>query len=251
MFYLYFVLPPVIIVASLALVIFLISRRLLDAEKMAQMDGVSEENESKLSLTVKARVFGLLERLAHWFKIFSLKMHNWMEEKIRFIRERRSKISRNKEKLSDEERMAEVRNRSVKNKGYFVKKTPIEESDVKNTKTKKSMRLFGMFQKDDNKRDSVVIEENNDFSGELTKEEDVIMVSKEVVYPEKEKEELENVLIERIAADPRDIEAYERLGDYYVSRKNEKDARECYRQVLRLNPRSVSVKKKLEGMGRR
>ena len=51
-----------------------------------------------------------------------------------------------------------------------------------------------------------------------------------------EKTQFEQALIERIALDPRDIEAYERLGDYYMEQKSYNDAKECYKQVLRLSP---------------
>lgn len=50
------------------------------------------------------------------------------------------------------------------------------------------------------------------------------------------KTQLEDILVERIAANPRDLEAYERLGEYYMEQGNVQDAKECYRQVLRLSP---------------
>ena len=70
------------------------------------------------------------------------------------------------------------------------------------------------------------------------------MVSEKIVYPEK-KNELEKILIERIAFDPRDIDAYEKLGDYYTEQGSDKDAKECYNQVLRLNPHNLNIRKKL------
>lgn len=95
-----------------------------------------------------------------------------------------------------------------------------------------------------------------------TKEEDELMaktrvtepiLAKKFVLPEHERakarNKLEEVLIERIAANPRDIEAYERLGDYYMEREIYKDAWECFKQVLKLSPvhRRVRIKiKKLE-----
>lgn len=90
---------------------------------------------------------------------------------------------------------------------------------------------------------------------ELTVKTDAVepMLAKKLVLPEHERakarNKLEEALIERIAADPRDIEAYERLGDYYVEREAYEDAWECFKQVLKLSPvhRRVRVKiKKLE-----
>lgn len=66
------------------------------------------------------------------------------------------------------------------------------------------------------------------------------MVSDRATLPQKrqEKDRYEQVLIERIALNPRDIEAYERLGDYYMENDNFIDAKECFKQVLRLSPLS-------------
>ena len=65
------------------------------------------------------------------------------------------------------------------------------------------------------------------------------------------KNQLEEALIRRIAVNPRDIEAYERLGDYYFERQNLKDSLECYKQVSKLSPthfKSLSRIRKIERM---
>lgn len=54
----------------------------------------------------------------------------------------------------------------------------------------------------------------------------------------------EGDLIERIARNPKDIEAYELLGDLYMSRKDYDDAKACYRQVLRIDPHHASISAK-------
>lgn len=56
------------------------------------------------------------------------------------------------------------------------------------------------------------------------------------IIKNKEKNQLEEVLIKRIAINPKDIEAYERLGDYYLEGENYQDSKECYKQVLKLSP---------------
>ncbi len=56
------------------------------------------------------------------------------------------------------------------------------------------------------------------------------------------KDRLEDLLIERIAVNPKDIEAYERLGEYYMEIGNANDAKECYKQVLKLDPKNRNVK---------
>lgn len=64
------------------------------------------------------------------------------------------------------------------------------------------------------------------------------------------KDQLEDILVERISMNPRDIEAYERLGDYYLEQGNLSDAKECYRQVLKLSPAYRLVKIKIRRLER-
>ena len=93
--------------------------------------------------------------------------------------------------------------------------------------------------------------------GEVTPERESIarpMVSETAVQPEKERSlkrkrtrtsvTREEALISRIAMNPKDFTSYEALGDYYLEMENIKDAKECYRQVLKLSPvhRMVKIK---------
>ncbi|HCU70130.1 MAG TPA: hypothetical protein DIC35_00045 [Candidatus Moranbacteria bacterium] len=71
------------------------------------------------------------------------------------------------------------------------------------------------------------------------------MVSDKVVTPSgrsEMKDRLEDLLIERIAANPKDVEAYERLGEYYMEIDSLGDAKECFKQVLKLDPKNRNVK---------
>ncbi len=71
------------------------------------------------------------------------------------------------------------------------------------------------------------------------------MVSDRVVTPSgraEMKDRLEGLLIERIAANPKDVEAYERLGEYYMEIDSLNDAKECFKQVLKLDPKNRNVK---------
>lgn len=72
------------------------------------------------------------------------------------------------------------------------------------------------------------------------------MVSQKMTKPQQrnaeEKDQYEQLLVERIALNPKDIEAYERLGDYYLEWQSYQDAKECYKQVLRLSPMNRRAK---------
>lgn len=74
------------------------------------------------------------------------------------------------------------------------------------------------------------------------------MISEKVAQPKKrpvvmkEDAQYEEMLVERIAYNPHDVEAYELLGDYYINQRNFEDAKECYKQILKLTPGSRSAK---------
>lgn len=73
------------------------------------------------------------------------------------------------------------------------------------------------------------------------------MISDEIVSPEPKsevaaKDRLEELLIDRIAVNPKDTEAYERLGEYYMEIKSYEFAKECFKQVMKLDPLNRKVK---------
>jgi len=55
----------------------------------------------------------------------------------------------------------------------------------------------------------------------------------------------EDALIHRIAENPKDVEAYRELGDYYLSVGNIKDAKDSFKIVLKLRPRDLKAKSSL------
>ena len=57
--------------------------------------------------------------------------------------------------------------------------------------------------------------------------------------------EEERKLIEQLTADPKDIDAYRRLGNLYVVAGNTADARAAFSEILRLNPEDDEAVKRL------
>jgi tetratricopeptide (TPR) repeat protein len=55
----------------------------------------------------------------------------------------------------------------------------------------------------------------------------------------------EAALIYRIAENPKDLEAYREIGDYYMGIGNIKDAKESFKMVLKLRPRDLKAKSSL------
>jgi hypothetical protein len=70
-----------------------------------------------------------------------------------------------------------------------------------------------------------------------------------IVIREKPAEEdkfKEDALIHRIAENPKDMEAYREIGEYYLSIGNIKDAKDSFKMVLRLRPRDLKAKSSLK-----
>jgi tetratricopeptide (TPR) repeat protein len=61
-----------------------------------------------------------------------------------------------------------------------------------------------------------------------------------------DKEILERKIIQKIAARPRDVENYRQLGELYIKMKNFQDAEESYKQILKITPRDMDAKRKIE-----
>jgi Flp pilus assembly protein TadD len=58
----------------------------------------------------------------------------------------------------------------------------------------------------------------------------------------------ERKLIDLIARNPRDAEAYRKLGFLYCQEGNREDARNCFKQVIKINPSDSEVVSKLREM---
>ena len=58
--------------------------------------------------------------------------------------------------------------------------------------------------------------------------------------------EAEQKYIDRIAQNPKDVDAYRALGFIYLAAGNFSDARACLRQVLKFRPEDAAIKQKLE-----
>ncbi len=57
-------------------------------------------------------------------------------------------------------------------------------------------------------------------------------------------------LIQAVENDPQNPDGYERLGDFYMEKQNFEDARECYKYVLRLDPRHRRAQEAMKNLDR-
>ncbi|MEI7621225.1 MAG: hypothetical protein WCJ51_01685 [Candidatus Moraniibacteriota bacterium] len=218
---LYYILPPFIIILSAgALIVFLFRKMENVSVEQLVVENVKQQQAFKKIDALKSLLsqwgLGLLEKMMHRAKLLALKFHNASNELFHSIKEKRERRMK-----TDQERK---------------KQTP----EVLQPSTEILQTL-----EDDRPRVKEMVLPSNYVPA---KEISTVASSSPKT---RVKAKLEEVLIKRIAVNPRDIEAYERLGDYYLERENHSDSLECFRQVLKLSPAHHKAKtriRKLESM---
>ena len=201
-----YILPPIIIVISVSFLIVFLFRKV---EQLPLEDAATRNdhpNKKRMSLFLAAAgQFGLkiLERAMHRSKLLSLKFHNTSNVWFHSIREKRQ---RQEEHIQQEIIEREIEEQEgEKLKPEITMPDRVQEIAPKSQSTARQMV-----------RDTIARPQRSSLRNE--------------------KSQLEEVLIKRIAINPKDIEAYERLGDYYLESMNYQDSLECFKQVLRLSP---------------
>jgi tetratricopeptide (TPR) repeat protein len=222
----YLIVPPIVVVVSLAFFLWYLSRKSADPDIALRVSHL-EQSEAPVSFS-RTKTFFLktLEKTMQRSKVISLRMHNVLNDRLQSVRHRRQEIAEsvaNQQEEVVEEVVPPVVDSSV------VPRVVLHE-DVLAAPIVRQRRAA---------------DEGHVFHAERP------MVSETAAEPEVKKrhstrdDSREADLIGSIAADPKNFIAYESLGDYYLEAGNVKDAKECYRQVLRLSPTHRMVKIKI------
>lgn len=253
---LYQIIPPILVILSVTgIIIFLIKktpeinrleqeeRRKKERELRADNETNSfniENNQSRMTAKLKQGSLFFLEKSVKKSQIVFLKLENKMKNLGEGIRKKRN--GKSAEVVSEDNSLLKREDApAVK----FVAKEKealdgiIDRLGKHNTKKMSIREKLGLKQKA--KEDEV---EEKYFRP---------IISDRVVVPKRRREtknRLEELLIERIAANPKDIEAYERLGEYYLEVKNLEHSKECFKQVLRLNPTNYNARYKIKKLER-
>lgn len=225
---LYLIIPPIIIILASIGLLFLLSRKGTEFIKIkASEAGAVDKNKEAAHARLKHWGFCLLEKATGGFKAFLLKFHDVTGKWINIIKEKKSRYAAGMKK---ETATIKKNEETVLEKISFV--TKVEVSAEEEAKMKE-----------------LPVKEAEVEEVEVQEATPAPMLSKEIIQPEikkEPKEEYEKILIERIAENPRDLEAYERLGKYYLEQENYQDAKECYKQVLKLSPINRQARIKLK-----
>jgi tetratricopeptide (TPR) repeat protein len=224
-----YIIPPIIIVVSLAVLIFFLNKKVpkiqeeLAEDQERKLAGESN-NESKKASRIASFSLHFLEKFGRRSKVFFLKLHNISENATKKIKEKKDR----RMQVEEEKKIFQEEPTDNNNSNNISAVNPRMQK-----RTSRAKRAF------------YEVKEN-----EIPAKP---MISQKVVLPESavdSKVQYEKILIERIAANPRDIEAYERLGDYYSEQENGKDSLECYKQVLKLSPINRKAKMHIKRLER-
>jgi len=229
----YSLIPPVLIVLSIiGIIVFLVKKssrvnEIVEEDLSINEDDISEKGflgkikykiKSIRGEDIKHFFLGIIERIVRKSRIIFLKLESKFGEISNNIRSKRQNKMMRK---SNDERKAEDKANNI-----FRKLGRNRYESLENKKA--PLEIKKLYEEDE--------------------KEVKPMLSEKITVPEPReemKDKLEEILIERIAVNPRDIEAYERLGEYYVDIKNYDDAKECFKQVIKLNPGNRNVKYKI------
>lgn len=272
----YLVIPPFIVVLSLGALLWVFARSVGSEEvsrnlSVAQAEAMSGSRSRSLSR--KAFFLKLAEKTASRFKTSTLRVHNFLQDVLEKLRRRRSQLDEIRKHASAEETgrevgTAEVAEKARKRFGPFGKGSRNKKETVgfEEKESTKPVASAG------EKKGRPVMEEpatpkrsgvfgrraesrQDDADRPEPPAEPKPMLRREVVRPESgpvrtEKDPHEVELLSRIVENPRDIAAYEELGDWYFAAGSMEDAKECYRQALKLHPTNRAVKIKIRKLER-
>ncbi len=207
---LYSIIPPIIVILSLAGIILFLMKK---APQVARLEEEDFDNR-KEQKTIKERLKKILKVIKKGLKRLSKKIFKIVKQKIKniFKKKRIEEIEEKKYKELIKEKKISRKVREIKQNREKIEK--------------KLKRFFG---------------ENSE------KEKTVRpIISEKIVRPRK----IEQMMIEKIVNNPKDVKAYEKLGDYYLEVENWEDAKECFKQVIKLDSRNTSVKVKMRKLER-
>jgi hypothetical protein len=219
-----YILPPIIIIISLSILVIFLFRKV----RQIPVQELDLENEtsthktliSKITSSIWQFILKILEKIIQRLKLFALKSHNISNDWFHSIHDKRQK------RLLEDQKESQLE-KEKQNKKSDV----IDEGEIDQQMTSQKFKFL-----------------------ENEKRNIRPLIRKTVTNPQKpikEKNQLEEVLIKRIAVNPRDIEAYERLGDYYLESCSYQDSQECFNQVLMLSPSHYKARvrlRKLKGL---
>lgn len=226
---LYSIIFPILIVVSLAGIIMLLMKKATALALLKDKDENENIGNNFLGKIVNGEKVNnksllILEKITRKFKLMFLKLENIFSAWGESIKQKR-RIKENEGKYSN------------------IETRKIEEKEIEKKES--------FFQRRNEKRNvgnaSVVVDMEKEIE---FKEIPAVEKDEKIKASTKKKDLFEKILIDRIAANPKDVEAYERLGEYYFEIENWNYSKECFKQVVKLSPQNRNVRMKMRKLER-
>jgi tetratricopeptide (TPR) repeat protein len=255
----YLVLPPIVFILSLALLFWFLSKKSSDPGVLGRMAQGELIQPPRRFLFIREETgLRILEKLTKRLNLLSLKFHNRFNQFLSLLRARREKMRQSAEAASVAAEKSRFWNRWQRRHGRdqegvmpaseatlpiptvadrVVVKLAEKETSLVDVAREKAGRIRDAGK---NLGDSLVSKS----------EETVRVFRRRRVTANGGKRLSEEELIDRIAKNPKDAQAYEELGDFYMEGGNLSDAKACYRQVIKLSPLNREVKEKVRRLER-
>ncbi len=233
----YSIISPLLVILSIIGIILFLVKKNSAINELAKREALNEgEKKENISVNQPIRegifsrinrvILAILEKIIRRIRLIFLKSENRFKILGEGIRKKRNVEQYNK------------------NTGLFTEEKEVLDGIVNNSEKK--------MQEKKDLREKMFLRQQK-YQEETTEKFFRPIISDRVVVPKRRsetKDRLEELLIERIATNPKDIEAYERLGEYYLEIKNLDYAKECFKQVLKLNPTSSNIRYKMRKLER-
>lgn len=234
---LYTLIPPILVIISLiGIIIFLLKKAhqvagISSLEKNSSSIGSSEggllpgkngNGETRLGNKIKTVSLAFLEKVIRKIRVIFLRLENtftfWSEALKEKRKRRLAETDNDQSRKKEEDVIEKISNYSPEKRSFNDR--IFRRKEILSGGEEKTIRPLI---KDGYEKPNVRVEIKN---------------------------QLEKLLIERIASNPKDTEAYERLGEYYFEIGNYNHSKECYKQVMKLNPRNIGVRSRMKKLER-
>mgnify|MGYP000373697565 CR=1 FL=1 len=258
----YLILPPIITIACFVAVVWYLSLRGAHPEVALKVEKANDEQIHSFRSAFRRFTLRVLEKLAQRSKVLALRLHNAFHELLQVIKEKRKNsgsqpIAVDHSVLGDEQSVsAEITESFGRDETIATTNRSTDIIDAKPTAfVSEPTAVATSFSID------TPLKRRGNREEELSQVIEPLvavrpMVSEQVARPEKSRRKvftsrpIEEDLISRIATNPKDYTAYEALGDFYMNKGSVQDAKECYKQVLKLSPVQRMVKIKIRRLER-
>ncbi len=208
-------LPPVIVIITFNFLLWFLAKKQSDPFVQEEINRLTN-GEVEAYNSVRTWFWGFTEKMTKRARVMMLRFHNVLGDW--------SKVAKQNKEHNGQEGGTEIQNPSVQEPVMprtDITSTPkTEDSFIERPIVRREVRVESTGTTGAPLRTNV-----SDIKKEFTSHEEDFIAS--------------------IAKNPKDYSAYEKLGDYYMENGNIKDAKECYRQVLRLSPANREVKMKI------